>query len=188
MEQNKSIPGTTAVENAAERAHKATTALTGQGPIAVGTQSETEVRQVMEQLADAVRSGQIEAIMSFYDPSLVAFDIAPPLRFISATEYRKNWESMFTTMFNFPVNYEFSEEKIMVSGDLAVFHALIHTKGTFKHPEPGQENEMEGWIRYSCCLKKANHQWKIHHEHCSVPVAEDGRALMNLKPNHQVSH
>lgn len=188
MEQNKSTDGTTMVDSAAERARQAATTIVGQGPVATGAAAESEVRQLMEEFADAIRSGKINEIMSFYDPSLVAFDIAPPLRFTNAADYRKNWENMFTTMFEFPVNYEFNEEKILASGDLAVFHALIHTQGAFKNPPPEQDKNMEAWIRYSCCLKKANNRWRIYHEHCSVPVAEDGKALMNLKPGYQISH
>lgn len=194
MEQTKAKgpAGSTAVDSAAERARAAATNLAKNAPVtatgATKEASEGEIRQLLEEFADAIRSGKIEDIMSFYDPSLIAFDVAPPLRFTNANEYRKNWETMFTTKMQFPVNYEFSEEKLMVDGDLAVFHALIHTAGTIKEPQQGEPNEMDCWGRYTCVLKKTNHRWRIFHEHFSVPVAEDGKALMNLKPGYEVSH
>lgn len=190
MDQNK--PGTTAVDSAAERARTALSNLATNAPItATGLNHQTaqnEIRQTLEEFADAVRSGKIEEIMSFYDPSLIAFDVAPPLRFTNAMEYRKNWESMFTTKMKFPVNYEFSEEKLHANGELGVFHCLIHTAGSIKEPQQGEPNDIDCWGRYTCVLKKVNHRWRIFHEHFSVPVAEDGKALMNLKPDYQVSH
>lgn len=194
MEQSKeqSKAGTTAVDTAAERARAAATNLATNAPVTVtgvsGPAAESEIRQLLEEFADAIRSGKIEDIMSFYDPSLIAFDVAPPLRFTNANEYRKNWESMFTSKMEFPVSYEFSEEKLMVENNLGVFHALIHTAGTMKNPQQGEPKEMDCWGRYTCVLRKTNNRWRIFHEHFSVPVAEDGKALMNLKPGYQVSH
>lgn len=192
MEQNKPTNGSTTVETAAERARAAVTNLATNAPVTVTAQAkeaaESEIRQLLEEFADSVRSGKIEDIMSFYDPGLIAFDVAPPLRFTNANEYRKNWETMFTTKMKFPLTYEFSEEKIHVDGDLGVFHCLIHTAGSLKEPQQGEPPEIDCWGRYSCILKKTNHRWRIIHEHFSVPVAEDGKALMNLKPGYQISH
>lgn len=192
MEQNKPTSGSNTVNSAAERARTAATHLTTHTPVNItGEQSEArvqEIRQLLEEFADSVRSGKLDDIMSFYDPNLVAFDIAPPLRFTNAQDYKKNWETMFTTKMQFPVNYEFSEEKINVSGDLGIFHGLIHMKGSIKEPQQGEPNEVDCWGRYTCVLKKANHRWRISHEHFSVPIAEDGKALMSLKPDYQVSH
>lgn len=144
--------------------------------------AEGEVRQLLEEFADAVRSGKIEDIMSFYDPSLVAFDVAPPLRFTNADDYRKNWETLFTSAMKFPVTYEWSEEKLMVNDDIGVFHCLVHTAGTMINPPEGQNEKMDCWGRYTCCVKKMNNRWRIVHEHFSVPVNEEGKALMDLKP------
>ncbi|WP_409477304.1 YybH family protein [Pseudobdellovibrio sp. HCB154] len=190
MEQNKD--GSTTVDTAAERARAAVTNIGKTTPVnvtgATKEASEGEIRQLLEEFADAIRSGKIEDIMSFYDPGLIAFDVVPPLRFTNANEYRKNWETQFTSKMQFPVSYEFSEEKLQVDGDLGVFHALIHTAGTIKEPQQGEPKEMDCWGRYTCVLKKMNNRWRIFHEHFSVPVAEDGKALMNLKPGYQVSH
>lgn len=192
MEQKKPSNATTEIDAAAERARAATTNLATNAPVtATHTPTavvEGEIRQLLEEFADSVRSGKIEDIMSFYDPSLVAFDVAPPLRFTSATEYKKNWETMFTSAMEFPVTYEFSEEKILASGDVGIFHCLIHTAGTFKNPPEGQDKNMDCWGRYTCALKKTNNRWRIVHEHFSVPLGEDGKGLMDLKPGFQASH
>lgn len=192
MEHNKPTSGLNSVNSAAERARAAATNLVINTPVTVtGVSTKTvdgEIRQFLEEFADSVRSGKLEDIMSFYDSSLVAFDVAPPLRFTNANEYKKNWEMMFTTKMRFPVSYEFSEETIHVDGDLGVFHSLIHLAGAIKDPQQGEPNDVDCWGRYTCVLKKTNHRWRIFHEHFSVPVAEDGKALMSLKPDYQVSH
>ena len=171
MEQNRTNTGSTTPETNRSAAAPLTRSA-----------AETEVRQLLEEFADSVRSGKIEDIMSFYDPSLVAFDVAPPLRFNSANDYRKNWETMFTTAMKFPVSYEWSEEHLMVSGDLGVFNCIIHTAGTLLNPPAGQDAMMDCWGRYTCVVKKNGNRWRIVHEHFSVPVNEDGKAEMNLKP------
>ncbi|MES2801320.1 MAG: nuclear transport factor 2 family protein [Bdellovibrionota bacterium] len=190
MEQNK--PSPSKVDAAAELARAGATNIAANAPItATGVTSaaaEGEIRQLLEEFADSVRSGKIEDIMSFYDSSLVAFDVAPPLRFTSANDYRKNWETMFTTAMKFPVTYEFSEERIMTSNDLGIMHCLIHTAGTMLTPMEDGKSEIDCWGRYTCCLKKTGNRWRIVHEHFSVPVGEDGKALMDLKPGAQATH
>jgi len=150
--------------------------------------AEGEIRQFLEEFADSVRSGKIEDIMSFYDTNLVAFDAAPPLRFTSATDYRKNWETMFTTAMKFPVSYEWSEEHLMASEELGVFNSLVHTAGTLLNPTEGQAAEMDCWGRYTCVLKKTGNRWRIVHEHFSVPVNEEGQGMFDLKPPGQTAH
>ncbi|AZZ36937.1 hypothetical protein CIK05_09080 [Bdellovibrio sp. qaytius] len=154
-------------------------------PVIARTGAEGEIRQLLEEYADSIRSGKIEDIMSFYDPNLIAFDVAPPLRFSSANDYRKNWETLFTTALKFPVSYEWSEENLIASGDVGIFNCLVHTAGTLIHPSEGQDSKMDCWGRYTCALKKVNNRWRIVHEHFSVPVNEDGKALMDLKPGSQ---
>jgi ketosteroid isomerase-like protein len=44
------------------------------------TVDEALIRQRVEDLAKALRAKDIDAVMSFFAPNLVSFDIAPPLR------------------------------------------------------------------------------------------------------------
>jgi ketosteroid isomerase-like protein len=190
MEQNKNPSGTNTVDSAAKKARQAATHIPGHVPITVtpSAVAETEIRQLIEEYADSIRSGKIDDIMSFYDQGLVAYDAAPPLRMTSIEDYKKNWEQLFTTAMEFPVTYEFSEERVIANQDIGVFHALVHTQGTFKNPPPGEGKNMECWGRLTCCLKKTSHRWRIIHEHFSMPVGDDGKAIMNLKPGFQASH
>ena len=165
-----------------------TETLTRAAPPQALNAAEGEIRQLLEEFADSVRSGKIEDIMSFYDSGLVAFDAAPPLRFTSADDYRKNWETMFTTAMKFPVSYEWSEEHLMTSGDLGVFNCLVHTAGTLLNPPEGQPALIDCWGRYTCVVKKAGNRWRIVHEHFSVPVNEEGQGQFDLKPPGQTAH
>ena len=54
--------------------------------------------------------------------------------------------------------------------------------GTFKK----SQKSTESWLRISCGLKKFGDDWKIVHEHVSVPVGNDMQALMNLPPENLI--
>jgi ketosteroid isomerase-like protein len=134
-------------------------------------------RQMIVDFTEAMRVKDIEKIMSYYAPDLVAFDIMPPLRFVGRDQYRKSWETGFNMMQG-PWNFEQQNLNIQVSGDLAFCHALNHAAGKLNDGET-----TDGWMRWTCCLRKINGNWKIVHEHNSVPIdIESDKAMWNLKP------
>lgn len=152
-----------------------TTKLTSSSKVAT---HDRDVRTHLVKFAAAIRGGNIEEIMSFYAPDIVAFDMMPPLEFRGLASYRKTWEDCFTNYFEFPVEFEFVEQQIFVEGDVAFTYALIHTRGTGK-----DGRVLESWIRNTSCLRKFDGSWLISHEHNSVPLeSETGKGLMNLKP------
>ena len=54
---------------------------------------EADIRQRIERLAEAVRSQDLEAAMSFYAPDIVSFDFEPPLQHVGAAAKRRNWSA-----------------------------------------------------------------------------------------------
>lgn len=145
---------------------------------------EFEVRQFMKNYAEAVRGGNMEEILSYYSDDIEAFECPPPLAFHGISEYSQNWKSHFASEFNFPVTYEFVGEKILASPELATFSSLLHIRGTSKK----NGEEIESWLRLTCVLEKSKGYWQIAHDHMSVPVSEEGRALMNLGPDDAHTH
>jgi ketosteroid isomerase-like protein len=144
-----------------------------------GEQSEIEIQQFLQDFAATIRSGDIDKIMSFYADDIVAYDMIPPLDFRGVETYRKSWEECFTSYFQFPVIYDYRDQKIFSSGDYAFCHSLVHMTGKAKK----DGKEVECWTRNTVGLKKFGKNWKIIHEHNSVPLeAETGIGLMNLKP------
>lgn len=145
---------------------------------------EIRVNRLLDDFADATRTGDLERIMSFYSDDVVAFDVPAPLRLTGRREFRKNWEKWYTTQFRFPVLHEIHDRELFVCGDVAFAFELFHVNGVFK--EAGRAEE--SWVRHTVGLRKLDVGWRIVHEHCSVPVAEDGKAMMNLKPHDQLTH
>ena len=138
---------------------------------------ESEIRQMFEEFEQAMRAKDIERIMSFYAPETVAFDMMPPLRFLGKDQYRKSWEKGFEMMQG-DWDFEQRDLNVQVSGSLAFCHALNHARGTLKDGE-----NVDTWMRWTCCLRKIDGNWQIVHEHNSVPIdMESEKAVWNLKP------
>lgn len=62
--------------------------------------------------------------------------------------------------------------------ELAFSSALMRMRGRIN----GEDQDM--WFRATVCLRKMNGQWRIVHDHSSVPFYMDGsyRAAVDLKP------
>jgi ketosteroid isomerase-like protein len=144
-----------------------------------GQEVGTEIQQFLQEFAATIRSGDIDKIMEFYADDIIAYDMMPPLDFRGVETYRKNWEECFTSYFQFPVIFEYRDQKIFANGPYAFCHSLSHMSG--KGKKDGKE--MEAWMRTTIGLKKFGKSWKIIHEHNSVPLEmETGVGMMNLKP------
>jgi uncharacterized protein (TIGR02246 family) len=137
-----------------------------------------EIRRLMEQWADALRARDLDRIMSHYASDIVLFDLAPPLQYKGANAYRENWQAWFPT-FQGPIGYELRDLKIAAGKDVAFCHSLNRITGT---RTDGETTDV--WVRASFCWLRIDRQWKIVHEHQSVPFYMDGsyRAAVDLKP------
>ncbi len=109
---------------------------------------ETEIWQVMDSFADAIRNKDLERVMSFYSSEVVWFDFMAPLRHTGADEYRKVWEQCFD-WFESPIEMELRDLNVAAADDLAFSHSLIHLKQKFKN---GQK--LDFWMRATTCFRK----------------------------------
>ena len=142
------------------------------------SEGREDVTTFLENFSETVRNGNIEKIMSYYSNDIVAFDMMPPLCFYNKSTYKKNWEKCFTDYFAFPVNFSFEQQKINVSGELAVVRSFVHMSGDSIHGE-----NMECWLRNTMELKQIDGRWLITHEHNSVPIDEiTMKGMMHLTP------
>lgn len=141
---------------------------------------QSQVRQFLQDFANAIQRGNIEDIMSFYSRDIVAFDMMPPLEFKSVEEYRSSWVECFTSVFEFPMDFSFNEQRVIAHGDVAFVTSIVHVRGVFKDTGKSIEN----WLRSTIGLKKTGSEWKIVHEHNSVPLDEKNlRGMMDLVPS-----
>ena len=141
---------------------------------------ENEVQQRLNAWQHAFETRDVDGIMAFYadGSTFSAFDLMPPLEFHGGDGWRQNWIYFFGLYDDDP-QMEFSGPELHVSGDLAVFKALVGLTGIIH----GQRTTM--WARQTVCLQKQNGMWLMFHNHISVPAdLASGQALTSLTPDH----
>ena len=139
---------------------------------------EGQIRRMLNDWAEGVRAKDVDRVMFHYAPGIVGFDLAPPLQSRGADQYRKNLKAWFPT-FRGPIGYEVRDLTVAASGDLAFCHSFNRITGTRTDDE-----KTDVWVRATVCLRKIAGDWKIVHEHQSVPFYMDGsyRAAIDLRP------
>ena len=138
---------------------------------------EAEIRQLLDRWAKAFHDKDVNGIMSIYAPGVVAYDIVPPLQYVGADAYRKDYEK-FLAQYEGPIEIEFRDVNIVAGGNVAYAIALERISGTLKN---GQKSDV--WVRATSCFRKINGKWLDTHDHISVPADfETGKALLDLKP------
>lgn len=147
------------------------------------TTEESEIQQTVERFNKAFDARNLEEIMSFYAPDVVAFDMMPPLQIVGRDAYRENWKKYVTGMKG-QTSCKIRDLQIGASGDTAFCHFLAHMTGTTTKDE-----KMDIWMRQTVCFRKENGKWLIVHENYSVPVdMETDKALWNLDPDKKTAH
>jgi PhnB protein len=137
---------------------------------------EAHIRALIDQHVKALYAKDAQAVLSCLAPDFVGFSLAPPL--ISTMTDAKAYEAWFAT-WRGPIGTEIRDLTIVVSGDLGVSHSLNLMTGT-----SSSGHDVELWYRQTLSFRKVGGQWKIAHQHDSVPFYMDGsfRAAIDLKP------
>lgn len=142
-----------------------------------GAGPEKEIRNIIETAAAAFRERDINKIIAFYAPEVVAFDIEPPLQYLNRNEYKKSWDIL--NEFQAGASLEPNDLHIRVNENIGFSRCLFHFTGTTKQ----DGKKIDFWMRNTACFEKINGQWLIVHEHSSVPVnVMEGKARTDLKP------
>jgi ketosteroid isomerase-like protein len=106
------------------------------------------------------------------DPSMIVFDVAPPLQYVGSDGYKKDWEG-YLTAFPGAWDINMSDLDVDAGGDVAYGHNVQHASFTDKDGK-----KMAVTVRVTDGYKKVNGQWLISHEHVSIPVD-----LVTMKPD-----
>ncbi|MEU8225300.1 nuclear transport factor 2 family protein [Kribbella sp. NPDC048915] len=139
--------------------------------------AEVEVRERVDALVNAVRTGDLATLRTLFAPGLVSFDIEPPLRHLGAEHKMANWERLFAFV-ETPLEYDVHDLTVLVEGELAVAYSLNHMNATTK---PG--GKIDYWLRYTGVWRKIDGAWLVVHDQVSVPTNfESGTAAMDLTP------
>lgn len=137
---------------------------------------ESQIRQLLEQVSEAAKNGDIDSILSAYAEDAIIYDTRDNLE-IDKDELRTSWIECFETSENF--QYKIQDLHIKIEKNVAFSFCLIHTTGEAKD---GQM--IDTWLRLTTAFVKKYNKWSIIHEHCSVPGDfSTGKLLTNLLPD-----
>jgi PhnB protein len=124
---------------------------------------EAAIRAIIAKWTRAVEAKDAKAIVADYLPDAVLFDAIPPYRTQGREAIAALWEQCFPF---FPEKFrsEHKDLEIEVSGDVAFVYGLHHFV-----PEPADHPCGSSWMRVTACYRRVDGQWRVAHEHVSVP-------------------
>ena len=138
---------------------------------------EAQIRQLIDHWIKALRAKDIDALMSYYAPDILTFDIVPPLQCQGVDVYRKNFEAWFSSVHG-PIDYEIRDLRITTGDDVAFCHSVNRVRSTSTSGE-----KTDTWVRTTVGFRKMDGTWIVTHEHVSVPFdMETSKASLDLTP------
>ena len=141
-----------------------------------GQPAEQEIRTLLDQRQEALQLKDARLVAAKHANVSETFGLAPPLKFdIAGTATLNEWFGTWKGM----IEWETRDPKITVSGNVAFVSALEHMNGVKTDGE-----DVDLWFRLTLGLRRIDGEWKIVHEHQSVPFYMDGsfEAAVDLKP------
>lgn len=144
---------------------------------ATRSSSEDRIRALLEERVRAIHNKDAQALTNACAPDIVSFDALPPLQRLGADAVRARAEE-WLGWYDSPVGYDIRDLRIAAGEDMAFASYLYRVTGTMTN-----STTVDMWLRSTVCLRRANGEWLIAHEHTSVPFdAESGRAALDLTP------
>lgn len=135
-----------------------------------------QIRNLIDDWAAGLRAKDATRVRCHGTKDMVHFSLAPPL--IADENGAYGLEAWFDT-WQGALGYELRDLEIVAGDEVAFSYSLNHLTGTKKSGETS-----DVWFRSTFGFRKVNGEWKIAHEHESVPFLMDGsdKAALDLKP------
>jgi ketosteroid isomerase-like protein len=142
------------------------------------TADEIQIRQLIDGWARAIRDKNIKAGISHYAPDILLYDLAPPLLHRGVDMYEKELAEWFAT-FQGSLGFEVHDLSVTAGDGVAFATSLNRISGK---RTSGEQTDV--WVRATVGFAKKDGEWKVTHEHFSVPFYMDGsnKAARDLKP------
>jgi ketosteroid isomerase-like protein len=152
----------------------------GMGHREAAEKASKEIQAMYGKWAKAFEAKDVNGVMAMYAPGaeLTAYDVVPPLQYKGSDAYRKDYTDFFA-QFDGPIHADVSDTHIDAGHDVAFAYGVERLTGKMTNGTP-----VDMWMRWTDGWKRmADGQWRIVHEHVSVPVdMATGKARMDLKP------
>lgn len=142
--------------------------------------NQQSILDLYQDLARATRNKDVSGAIAPFAESSVMFVLPPPLAFKTGVNAPgangiKEWFSSFES----DIGMEFLDLEIVADENVAFLHSLVHLTG-----KRTDNSYTDLWYRETLGLRKISGEWKIAHQHQSVPMYMDGsnKAASDLKP------
>jgi uncharacterized protein (TIGR02246 family) len=129
------------------------------------TSNEEQLRGLIDRWAKAVCDEDLDGIQANHDPDILMFDVPPPLASRGIDAYMATWHKFYPCQAK-PVRFEFEQIEITAGSDVAFATAIGHCG----HIEHGQTTDLK--FRLTMGFRKQDGQWRVLHEHHSVPATD----------------
>jgi ketosteroid isomerase-like protein len=124
--------------------------------------NETQIKNLIEDWALAVRSKNIDGILAHHSEDFVMYDVPEPFQSAGLEAYRKTWDLFFK--YTKPGVFDIHELNIVADENVAFAFAKMQCS---------DNSDGKGFtplnFRLTVGLKKINAQWTVIHEHHSIP-------------------
>ncbi|HXW83078.1 MAG TPA: nuclear transport factor 2 family protein [Candidatus Binataceae bacterium] len=147
--------------------------------LAHAAQADAEIEELEDRFAAAVRAKDINGIMANYmhNPSLVVFDLIPPLQYTGWHAYKADWQKVLDGCKDAPT-FEISDLTVYGGATYSYGYSIQHFACT---GTDGKKIDL--MLRVTDGYTNFGGQWLIGHEHVSVPVdLQTGKADFQSKP------
>lgn len=130
-----------------------------------------EILQQIKHWDQAVINKDIDQITDHCAEDVSMFDVSSQMNGIE--EYKTEWYK-FSPYFNENMMISRKDIKVYTSDDLAIVHCFSKVEhkaliGKIKMP----------WCRTTICMKKEDQNWRLIHQHISMPInLADGKAIV----------
>jgi uncharacterized protein (TIGR02246 family) len=124
---------------------------------------ETELRALIARWSKAIRDHDIAGIRADHGSDVLMFDVPPPFLSRGLDAYMTTWETFFAWQAT-PVQFDLHDIAITAGNDVAFATAL----GRCCDLSSGERVDLE--FRLTMGFRKLDGQWRILHEHHSIPA------------------
>ena len=138
---------------------------------------EAKISAIISERVEAVKNKDVNALVVNHSADAEVFDVLDPLHYNGVEKIKQRAEKWFSGYAS-EIGYEVRDLKITSGETVAFCRYFYRVSGTLK-----TGGKVDMWVRATVCFENVEGEWKIVHEHQSVPFdGETGKASINLKP------
>jgi ketosteroid isomerase-like protein len=125
---------------------------------------EQQIRDVIADWVEDTKKGRKDDVLRHHTTDAVIYDPLPPLRYLSAEDYRKSFDIWWPETTGDGL-FDLQDLQIFAGEDTAFAHAILRCGGTHIDGEA-----FEDLVRLTICFRRLDDRWRITHQHTSMPM------------------